>query len=80
MSIFCFANVAFASSSGSKIQQPQDKYAILLCHGMAANQKIFGLVDYFYNIPGWLESKDGEFIKPEIKSPNGTMPCIKGQN
>ena len=57
--IFCFSTVAFASSSGSDIQEPraQDKYAIILAHGMAANEKIFGLVDYFYGVQGWLEDK-----------------------
>ena len=51
-------NFVFASASKSDTPEPTTyKSAIILAHGMAANEKIFGLVDYFYHVQEWLEDK-----------------------
>ena len=57
--LFVFSgHIVLASSSKPAPPPPtQAKSAIILAHGMAANEKIFGLIDYFYKVKGWLEDK-----------------------
>ncbi|MCK6685663.1 MAG: triacylglycerol lipase, partial [Thermoanaerobaculia bacterium] len=61
-----------ASPAAAQTGYTQTRYPIVLCHGMAGFDRLFGVLDYWYAIPSDLRSGGARVFVTQVSSFNST--------
>ncbi len=56
----CVAGPGVAFCGGSSANQCATRYPVVLAHGMGATARMFGIVDYWFGIPGALDAQGAD--------------------
>jgi triacylglycerol lipase len=71
-SLTCFVVLAVGAAAPAAAQYTQTRYPIVLAHGMAGFDELFGIYDYWYGIPFALRSGGARVYVTEVSQFNQT--------